>query len=348
MPLVRGSITRFARSGGAIRRALGTCLAVAVLLTGFASLQSARAELAIVPIKHAPLSITKNDVGAVTYGQGYSRLSYNWSGYALENWETGVLYTNVSGSWTVPVASYKTPGDSCYPIAGWGFATSVSCVAHKVPTMYSAAWVGIGGACTDQTCRYVDQTLIQTGTSSDVKADGTPDYYAWYEMLPDYMQVIGTDQPCDTDASGKCFVPRVVKPGDKINTLIRCESNCTPGHPSQTWLISIADITQDWIHSIYVPYSSSLLSVEWVQEAPSSSAGVLPLAKFEPVTFTVPAFNSQLAYFPTAGFGGMGRQAITMINNYGQTAVPSPPIVGNTFSVCWGDNRAMLAPCAVP
>jgi hypothetical protein len=45
------------------------------------------------------------------------------------------------------------------------------------------------------------------------------------------------------------------------------------------------DATQGWTFSTTVNYASALLSAEWIEEAPSSSAGVLPLADFVTTTF---------------------------------------------------------------
>src|SRR5438874_4208413 len=87
--------------------------------------------------------------------------SSNWFGYdagAIER--NGTLFMQISGRWRVPTAR-----------------------AHKRGQReYSAAWLGIGGGCMDTQCLAADNTLIQTGTESNVSARGHATYGAWYEL----------------------------------------------------------------------------------------------------------------------------------------------------------------------
>jgi Peptidase A4 family len=73
--------------------------------------------------------------------------SSNWSGVAV----TGGVYTQVTGSWTVPTV----------------VATS--------DDRYAADWVGIGG--------FTESDLIQAGTSEQI-VDGVKSYFAWTEIIP--------------------------------------------------------------------------------------------------------------------------------------------------------------------
>src|SRR5437588_1830204 len=74
--------------------------------------------------------------------------STNWSGYAV----TGSGATHVIGSWTQP---------------------AVTCAAGE--NSWSSPWVGIDGD--------TSNTVEQIGTDSDCR-NGTPSYYAWFEMYP--------------------------------------------------------------------------------------------------------------------------------------------------------------------
>ena len=85
--------------------------------------------------------------------------SSNWSGYAVSTTSpstlscvpaSGVHYSSVRASWTVPTVS----GSS---------------------TAYSAVWTGIDG--------FTNSNLIQSGTEQDV-INGVAHYSAWWEILP--------------------------------------------------------------------------------------------------------------------------------------------------------------------
>jgi Peptidase A4 family len=89
--------------------------------------------------------------------------SQNWSGYNQGTIEQGgKVFTSISGRWTVPTVTQRTPGQA----------------------EYSSDWVGIGGGCVNPTCTITDSTLIQTGTEQDVSSNGQPSYSAWWELIP--------------------------------------------------------------------------------------------------------------------------------------------------------------------
>src|SRR5216117_2708051 len=79
--------------------------------------------------------------------------SSNWSGYAA----TGGVVTSVTGSWIVPTVSSTSAGAD-------------------------ATWVGIGGL--------TGRDLIQAGTQAMVSANGTVEYSAWTEMLPQSSRTV--------------------------------------------------------------------------------------------------------------------------------------------------------------
>ena len=85
--------------------------------------------------------------------------SGNWSGISLDT--TVGAVTAVGGSWVVPAVTGSSYGSS-------------------------STWVGIDG--------HGSGTVEQIGTESDTAAtaawDGTPQYFAWYEMYPAYGYLI--------------------------------------------------------------------------------------------------------------------------------------------------------------
>src|SRR6059058_5463768 len=133
-------------------RVLITALACGGLLMGLATSAHAAART------HGKLlHITKPGVG-INAAQ-----SNNWFGYNQGTLEQGSkLFNSITGDWTVPTATRHTAGQD----------------------EYSSDWIGIGGGCVDAGCTVGDNTLIQTGTESDVSSKGTASYSAWWEVIP--------------------------------------------------------------------------------------------------------------------------------------------------------------------
>jgi len=122
---------------------------------------------------------------------------------------------------------------------------------------FSGIWVGIGG--------YGEETLIQAGTEQEY-VNGRAVYYMWYELVPDYL----------------IRIPNVhVKPNDTITASISLVNENT-----NTWTITIKDVTRNEQFKKTVIYNSSRLSAEWVIERPKVNGTVSTLADFESVTFT--------------------------------------------------------------
>lgn len=130
-----------------------------------------------------------------------------------------------------------------------------------VPTVGSASWgadatwVGLGGVESDD--------LLQAGTQAVVSPDGGVEYQAWVEAMP--------------GASHE--VPLEVSPGDSVSVSIQ---KSAPG----LWRVSLSNTTTGKKYALSVPYDSSELSAEWIEEAPSTMEGkVLPLSLFGAVRF---------------------------------------------------------------
>ncbi len=265
-------------------------LAAAVSMTAV----SAAAEQPTVPLrlKHAPIQLHRNPDGSPHRGLRNQFVSTNWSGYVVANYQTGLKYTSASMTWVVPTVRYGASNDS----------TSSD--------EYSANWVGIGGFCANQLCTRGDHTLIQLGTEQDVSSIGTAHYYAWYEILPQPETPLGPDYP--------------VSPGDIMTASLSCDLPCTG--KKQNWTLSMTNGKWHW--SLRLPYSSSLLSAEWIEEAPYSG-GILPLADFGTAAFPGPNLAGNTS--PTVS----SSNAIQMKDPWGQWANPSLGTVPN-FNVCWG------------
>jgi hypothetical protein len=158
-----------------------------------------------------------------------------WSGYivASDVQNPSPVVSSVSASWTVPEIK---PSEN---------------------NTFSGVWVGIGG--------YGEDTLIQTGTEQEY-VNGRLVYYAWYELLPDYLVRIPTVH---------------VRAGDTVTASISLINENT-----NTWSIEIADVTRGERFKKTVVYNSSRLSAEWVVERPKVNDTISTLADFGNVTFT--------------------------------------------------------------
>lgn len=224
----------------------------------------------------------------------------NWSGYAVANFETGLYYSSASATWQVPKAT-------------WG-STSGSPSEE-----YNSIWVGIDGFCENASCSAIDSsTLIQLGTMQIVSQSGAVTNLVWYELYPAAAQQIAYP----------------VNVGDTITALVECMANCSPGQ-SQTWRLSISDQTLGWAWAQDFSASGSMLSAEWIVEAPGSPT--LPLNDF-----------TQANFDPIVANGGnpnisQTTNSIVSENPYGQTADPSSPNNGDWFGACWG--YGSLTPC---
>jgi hypothetical protein len=274
-------------------------LAVALLFASLALPNRAPVNLIAGARVHPSIIPIRDPHGRMVRNRFNQSTSTNWSGYAEENFQTGLTYTAASGTWVVPAAT---------PVSG--FATA-----------YSSAWVGVGGDCENSACTKVDKSLIQLGTESDASST-TSTYYAWYEMLP----------------QAEIKTSLAVHPSDVIVASLHLTKQTTR---SQTWLLAMTNQTtgQSWSKS--VNYKSSLLSAEWIAEAPFSG-GILPLANFGTLRFDPGTINSGGNPNLTVGDG------IVMQNSNGMTSNPSNPDADTDgFNACWGATSTLTA-CSPP
>jgi hypothetical protein len=221
-------------------------------------------------------------------------VSTNWSGYTLQDTSgAGLQFTSVTGTWRVPATTCESGATSS-----------------------AAFWVGLGGSSDNAT------GLEQTGTGADC-TNGTPRYYAWYEILP----------------AASVDVPLTVNPGDLITTSVNVNGT--------TVLVQIKNRTRmtSFTKALTVA-APDISSAEWIAEAPSAcnSYGrcqVLPLANFGNVTFTRAAAIAT-AHPGTINDPTWSNSAISLVptNNSPLLAAPGMSAAGATPGALSADGRS--------
>ena len=247
-------------------------------------------------VTHAPVQVRRLSDGSLERGLRNETVTSNWSGYAVANFQTNAAYTSALATWTVPTVVHFS----------------------RFHNEDSATWVGIGGFCENASCTSVDNTLIQLGTAQNATFRGTS-YYAWYEMLP----------------NGPNQIPLAIRPGDSITATLACTAPCPLNSP-QTWTLSMRNATTGLSWQGNFTYASSQLSAEWIEEAPSSFAGILPLADYKMVSFLPITANGSM---PSLTLDANG---IQMKDPWGQTSNPSDP-TSYPPATCWGSGS--FTPC---
>ncbi|HEX4493016.1 MAG TPA: G1 family glutamic endopeptidase [Acidimicrobiia bacterium] len=191
-----------------------------------------------------------------------------------------------------------------------GIKLTYASATWKVPKVqakqgYSSSWVGIDGA--------NNNNLIQTGTEQDY-ISGHFVYRAWWEILP----------------AAETIIPSLtIHPGDTMTGSVKN----TAGNK---WVIALKDVTTGKSFSINKTYTGPGQSAEWIQEAPTGSGGVLPLAHYSLTKFSKIKIggNFSAPVNPHLAFPGM---AIAMVQNGKQLSTPSKPnAAGNAFNVAYG------------
>jgi Peptidase A4 family len=144
--------------------------------------------------------------------------------------------------------------------ASWIEPTATCSGNRRRTDQYSSFWVGLDG--------YSSSSVEQTGTDADCVGT-SPSYYGWYEMYPAY--------PVDFSST--------VRPGDAMSASVTFFG-------TQTYTLVLKDSTRGWTQTITKNQSGlARSSAEVITEAPSSSSGVLPLADFGAVSYSVSTAN---------------------------------------------------------
>ncbi len=236
-----------------------------------------------------------------------------------------------STNWSGYVAASFGTGQTYTSARGTWVVPTVTYFAG-FSTEYSSSWVGIGGFCENSNCTIVDNSLLQLGTEQDASSSGTR-YYAWYEALPSPIKKI----------------PITISPGDRIRVSLQLTS---ASKRNQSWTLLMEDATGARTWSTALNYKSSQLSAEWIEEAPSSSGGILPLAEYglSSAGSPAPAFDFGLTDFSATSSGSSPlttSESLVMCNPWGPTSNPSS-VDGDSdgFNTCWGNGAAPSQPCS--
>jgi hypothetical protein len=165
----------------------------------------------------------------------------------------------------------------------------------------SSDWIGIGGGCVDTGCTVTDSTLIQTGTEQDVTATGQTSYSAWWELVP----------------APSISISMTVKPGDHMHAAI---AELVPD--SDLWTITLTDLTRNETFTQTVPYPSTHLTAEWIEETPlllGTNAGFAALPNLTSPVFDLATVNGHAANLT------LGEQMQLIDSNGNVIGTPSAP-----------------------
>lgn len=214
-----------------------------------------------------------------------------WSGYAVAPQVANGTITQINATWTVPTI---TISQNSYT--------------------YLFQWIGIGGLGSSYS------NLIQTGTASD-NLDGTPQYYAWIETLPNLSTF---EFP--------------VNPGDSISANIRLIK-------SGLWQVEITDLSTNQTFNQSIAYTSNESTAEWIVERPSVDGVSSALSHFNTTAFnnTYVSTNNVSTELCNAIF-----QPISMVDSDGYVnAYPSPINNCDSFNITYVNPYADLTIQAV-
>lgn len=185
--------------------------------------------------------------------------------------------TNQSSNWFgYDLGALERGGTPFTSITGdWTVPTAKNHTAGRAEN--SSDWIGIGGGCVDAGCTVADNTLIQTGTEQDVSAAGVASYSAWWELVP----------------APSLSISMTVRPGDHMHAAI---AEAVP--LSNLWTITLRDVTRNETFTQTVPYSSTHLTAEWIEETPlliGANPGFAALPKLTTPFFDLTTVNGAAA-----------------------------------------------------
>jgi hypothetical protein len=210
--------------------------------------------------------------------------------------------TNQSSNWFgYDQGSLELGGKLFTSITGeWIVPTATQHTAGQAEN--SSDWIGIGGGCVDAACTVGDNTLIQTGTEQDVDATGAASYSAWWEIIP----------------APSIAISMTVAPGDHMHASL---AELVPG--TNVWTITLQDLTRGETFTQTVPYSSTQLTAEWIEETPllldPTGPGLASLPNLTSPAFTAATTNGANANLQAA-------EEIQLIDSSGNViGTPSAP-----------------------
>jgi Peptidase A4 family len=164
----------------------------------------------------------------------------------------------------------------------------------------------------DASCVVPDATLIQTGTEQDVDSSGRATYSAWFELIP---------APALT-------ISMTVHPGDRMSAKI---AELVP--LSEVWTITLRNDTTGESFTTTVPYPSTHLTAEWIEETPvvlgTSGVGISALPNLSTTVFDPGTVNG-------ASPGLKSSEQVQLVNGSGAVigAPSAPDSDADGFAAC--------------
>jgi len=229
--------------------------------------------------------------------------------------------TNSSQNWFgYNLGSLERSGTLFHSITG-DWTVPVATQHTKGQAAASADWIGIGGGCVDANCVVTDNTLIQTGTEQDVDSSGHPSYSAWWEVIP----------------APSLAISMTVKPGDHMHASV-----AEVAANSDLWNITLKNVTRGKSYTTTVPYPSTHLTAEWIEETPleiypNPGLTLLP-------NLGSPRFDGGTVNGSNAGLKASEEMVLTDSSGTKVIGTPSgPDSDANGFNAC-----AWATSCAVP
>lgn len=247
-------------------------------------------------------------LGAASSAQAVTLQSH---GQLLHLSKNAHVNTNQSNNWFGYVQGTLEKGTTLFnSISGdWTVPTATQHTAGQAES--SSDWIGIGGGCVDSGCAVGDNTLIQTGTEQDVDSTGKASYSAWWEIIPAPSIGISTF---------------TVSPGDHMHADIS-----EVAADSDLWNITLTDVTKGKTFTQTVPYPSTHLTAEWIEETPlliGTNAGLASLPNLSTVPFSNAKVNGASANLVSS-------EEMQLIDSNGKViGTPSAPSGGTAFSAC--------------
>jgi hypothetical protein len=210
--------------------------------------------------------------------------------------------TASSYNWSGYADTSSTTGYFKKVTAKWA-QPAVSCTSED---QLSSQWVGIDG--------YGSGTVEQDGTMGWC-FEGTATYYSWYEMYPAGLVTLG-----DTVAPGDAITSTVSHSGTSY-TLKVADATHTANSFSRTATCAAATCTDE--------------SVEWINERPSFSIGIAPLAKYTLWKVTSAAATGGSTNGTIKSFGPTQLDMIDATDSYDLSDASALNSTGNGFSTTW-------------
>ena len=228
--------------------------------------------------------------------------------------------TNQSSNWFGYQQGTLEKGDTLFNSITGDWTVPTATLKGSGQDEYSSDWIGIGGGCADAGCTVTDNTLIQTGTEQDVTATGQTSYSAWWELVP----------------APSISISMTVQPGDHMHAAI---AELVPD--SDIWTITLTDVTRNETFTQTVPYPSTHLTAEWIEETPlilGTNAGFAALPSLTSPVFDLATVNGQPANLTSS-------EQMQLIDSNGKVigtpSAPDPDADG--FNACtWATS------CAAP